>query len=81
MVEVFDNGIGIPKEAISKVVQPFARVHGPGIYSGSGLGLSLVERVVRRHGGRLRIDSDVGRGTTVRIDFPGSSEAMVRAAH
>lgn len=80
VMEVFDNGIGIPKDAISRVVEPFSRVHGLGHYPGSGLGLALVERVVRRHGGHIRIDSDVGRGTTVRIDLPSLGSAMATAA-
>ena len=79
VMEVFDNGIGIPKNAISRVVEPFSRVHGLGHYPGSGLGLALVERVVRRHGGHIRIDSDVGRGTTVRIDLPSLGSAMATA--
>jgi len=80
VIEVFDNGIGIPKDSISRVVQPFSRVHGLQRYPGSGLGLALVERVIRRHGGRVRIDSDLGRGTTVRIDLPKSAAAGPTAA-
>ena len=69
-VEVFDNGIGIPKNAIDRVVEPFSRVHGVGGYPGSGLGLALADRVVRRHEGTLRIESEVNHGTTVRLDLP-----------
>jgi signal transduction histidine kinase len=69
-VEVFDNGIGIPKNAIDRVVEPFSRVHGVTHYPGSGLGLALADRVVRRHEGTLRIESELGHGTTVRIDLP-----------
>ena len=76
VIEVFDNGIGIPKGAISRAVMPFSRVHGAQHHPGSGLGLAVVERVVRRHGGRVRIDSDLGCGTTVRIDLPRSADAM-----
>lgn len=69
-VEVFDNGIGIPKNAIDRVVEPFSRVHGVSRYPGSGLGLALADRVVRRHEGTLRIESELNHGTTVRLDFP-----------
>lgn len=69
-VEVFDNGIGIPKSATERVVEAFSRVHGMDRYPGSGLGLALVDRVVRRHSGKLRIESEPNHGTTVRIDLP-----------
>ncbi|MCR9165403.1 MAG: sensor histidine kinase [Nannocystaceae bacterium] len=72
-LEVSDNGIGIPADDLQTVVQPFARVHGPREYAGSGLGLALVQRVVERHGGRVALTSELGRGTCVTIDFAAAT--------
>ena len=70
VVEVADNGIGIPESAIGSVREAFTRVHGVGGYTGSGLGLTLADRVVRRHAGTLEIESQLREGTTVRFDLP-----------
>jgi signal transduction histidine kinase len=63
---VSDSGPGIPRERLPRVFEPF--------YSdkpnGSGLGLTIAERIVAAHGGRIEIDSEVGRGTRVTLLFP-----------
>lgn len=61
-----DTGGGISEENLSKVFQPYFTTKK----EGSGLGLMIVQRIVRDHGGEIEIESDVGRGTTVRILFP-----------
>lgn len=69
VIEVRDHGVGIAPEEIALVTQRFHRA--PGAASGgSGLGLSIVRRVVADHGGTLSIRSTVGRGTTVLISLP-----------
>ena len=74
LFEVSDTGIGIPEEEITKVVEPFYHLNtalDPDQDS-SGLGLSLVKRLVELHGGDLSIVSTVGKGTVVSCKFPPS---------
>ncbi len=71
-IEVADSGEGIPESEISRITEPFymsdpSRSKKKG---GSGLGLALVAEIVRAHGAALSIESEVGRGTVVKIDFP-----------
>jgi signal transduction histidine kinase len=75
-VEVIDNGIGIPADAVPSVTQPFARAHGSSEHPGSGLGLALVHRVAQRHGGSVELESELGRGTTVRVDFAAVADTQ-----
>jgi PAS domain S-box-containing protein len=68
---VSDTGIGIPKDQISRLFTPFTQVDGSATrrYQGSGLGLSIVKRLVELMGGEVSIESELGRGTTVRFDI------------
>jgi signal transduction histidine kinase len=68
-VEVTDRGIGIPSGELAAVVRPFVRGRHAGT-KGSGLGLAIASRVIRDHGGDLRIVSSVGAGTTVQVALP-----------
>ena len=63
---VSDTGPGIPRERLARVFEPFFS----GKQNGSGLGLTIAERIVAAHGGRIEIDSEVGRGTRVTLLFP-----------
>jgi signal transduction histidine kinase len=63
-----DSGHGISKENLPNVLNPFFTTKEPG--SGTGLGLSLTHSFIRRAGGDLTIESELGRGTTVRILLP-----------
>jgi PAS domain S-box-containing protein len=58
-----DNGIGIPKEFQAKLFRVFQQVH-QGRAQGEGMGLAIVRRIVERHGGRIWVESEPGRGTT-----------------
>lgn len=69
-VEVKDNGIGIDKKYFSKIFLPFKRLHGAKTYCGSGLGLSIVKRIVDRHQGRVSLESSLGQGSTFTISLP-----------
>jgi len=67
IVEVHDSGHGMSPEVRERAFEPFFSTKGA---SGSGLGLAEVYGVVKRHNGRVEIDSEVGHGTTVRLLFP-----------
>ena len=72
IVEVSDTGCGMTAEVRARALEPFFTTRSPG--EGSGLGLSIVARIVRAHNGHLSIDSAAGGGTTVRVRLPlGSS--------
>jgi PAS domain S-box-containing protein len=65
-VSVTDTGGGIPQEQINRIFEPFYTTKK----KGTGLGLMIVQRIVRAHNGRIELDSQVGRGTTFRIWLP-----------
>jgi PAS domain S-box-containing protein len=65
-VSVADTGGGIPQEQINRIFEPFYTTKK----KGSGLGLMIVQRIVRAHNGRIELESHVGRGTTFRIWLP-----------
>ena len=68
VISVVDTGIGIPKDILSKVFEPFFSTKPPG--RGTGLGLSMIYGFVSQSGGHARISSEVGRGTTLRLYLP-----------
>lgn len=72
IVEIADKGIGIPKEDLPYVTQKFYRVNKARSRAdgGSGLGLSIVDQLVKLHHGKLFIQSEEGKGTTVTITVP-----------
>ncbi|TPI85312.1 response regulator [Mesorhizobium sp. B2-8-9] len=72
VLTVKDTGAGIPKEILTKVVEPFFTTKPVG--KGTGLGLSTVYGFMKQSGGALRIDSLVGRGTSMELWLPRSAE-------
>jgi PAS domain S-box-containing protein len=65
-VSVADTGGGIPQEQINRIFEPFYTTKK----KGTGLGLMIVQRIIRAHGGHIEVESQVGRGTTFRIWLP-----------
>jgi two-component system, sporulation sensor kinase E len=65
-VSVEDTGGGIPQEEINRIFEPFYTTKK----KGTGLGLMIVQRIVRAHGGRIDLESHIGRGTKFRIWLP-----------
>jgi signal transduction histidine kinase len=80
LFEVSDEGMGIPREEIPYVFEPFrrsrtAREDIPGV----GLGLSVTYRIVRAHGGRIHVESQIGKGTTFHVYLPAIVSQRVSA--
>jgi signal transduction histidine kinase len=69
---VSDTGVGIPKDQVARVTMPFEQIDNSytRAHGGTGLGLPLVDGLVRLHGGSLTIDSEVGVGTRIAVRFP-----------
>ncbi|MFH1532925.1 MAG: ATP-binding protein [Pseudomonadota bacterium] len=67
---VEDNGLGISVEYQERIFKPFQRLHGPEEIPGSGIGLTICQRIIERHGGRIWVESEVGRGSVFRFTLP-----------
>jgi len=72
ILTVADTGGGIPQEQLNRIFEPFYTTKK----KGSGLGLMIVQRIVREHNGRIELESHVGRGTVFRIWLPAHEKAM-----
>jgi signal transduction histidine kinase len=66
-IDLADDGHGIPEELHSRIYEPFF-THGKP--RGIGLGMSITRKIVEEHGGQIRLDSQVGRGTTFTVSLP-----------
>ena len=75
-VHVADTGGGIEQETINSIFQPYYTTKE----KGSGLGLMIVQRIVREHGGRIELESHTGEGTTFRLWFPLTETQPLRIA-
>lgn len=71
-ITVIDTGIGISKADIPMILMPFGRVESPysGKYRGTGLGLTIAKAFAELHGASFQLDSEPGKGTRIRIEFP-----------
>lgn len=67
-VAVNDNGRGIPKDVIGRIFEPFFTTKPIG--QGTGLGLSITYQIVQQHGGHIRVESEIGRGTRFVVSLP-----------
>jgi two-component system cell cycle sensor histidine kinase/response regulator CckA len=75
---VRDTGPGIAPAILDRIFEPFFTTKAMG--EGTGMGLAIVQRIVARHGGVIRVASTVGQGTTVEIDLPRLERGGTRAA-
>ena len=67
---VSDNGIGMEMRFADRIFQMFQRLHERSAFEGSGIGLAISKRIVERHGGSIRVESEPGRGTTFFFTLP-----------
>ncbi len=75
LIEIKDNGRGIPSSELDKVFDPFFTTKG---VSGTGLGLTFVYGVIKKHKGRIKIESEEGKGTNVKVYLPKAKGIMKR---
>ena len=70
--EVFieDNGIGFDKKDAERVFMPFHRLHGRSEYEGTGIGLTICQKIVERHGGTIHAESTPGKGSRFVLSLP-----------
>lgn len=78
-IAVSDTGIGIPSSKLDRVFKPFEQADGSisREYGGTGLGLSITKQLIELHGGEIRIQSTLGKGTTVSFTLPLSKTVVV----
>lgn len=69
-ISIKDNGIGMSPQEVSEIFEPFTRFHSTKHYEGTGLGMSIVQKIIERHEGTIDIKSQEGKGSCITISIP-----------
>jgi signal transduction histidine kinase len=74
ILEVSDDGVGIPDDQLERIFERFYQIDGSATrrYGGIGLGLALVKEIVEAHGGQVHVESQPGSGSTFRVALPSA---------
>ena len=75
MLEVSDQGAGVPADELPYIFDRFYRARSADGTRGSGLGLAIVKAIAEAHDGEVSVQSEVGVGTTFRVEIPGFQTA------
>jgi signal transduction histidine kinase len=70
VISIEDNGIGFDQKDAERIFNVFTRLHGNAEYKGTGIGLSIVKKIIDNHNGFILAESEAGKGATFKVFFP-----------